>query len=95
MAHPSYVRKFLDASISHISPACSSWLSDQAQAGEYASFTVADTTYGYLFYASDDHPISEFEELEYLRLKAREHDCDYVLLDRDAEEIEGLPTFEW
>ena len=26
---------------------------------------------------------------------ALRNDCDYVLLDQDGDEVEGLPVFEW
>lgn len=62
--------------------------------------------YGYLFWVPDDDGIREDLEgqlkkagyspgLHALLEKANELGCRYLYLDRDAEPVEGLPTFDW
>lgn len=38
---------------------------------------------------------AEHADLEAVRQWARERGYGYVLLDRDADEVDGLPTYEW
>lgn len=54
--------------------------------------------YGYMILArpvESDEPREHSDNLESLLEFARKNDCDWLRLDRDAEQIEGLPTFEW
>jgi hypothetical protein len=37
----------------------------------------------------------EYPNLARIFVIAREHDCDWISFDRDADELEGLPTFDW
>lgn len=38
---------------------------------------------------------SEFADLEAIRQWARERGYGYVLLDRDASDVDGLPLYDW
>ena len=61
-----------------------------------ASFS---SEYGYIIYAPpaaeglriDSYP----DELKALLCFAREHDCDYLKLDRDGPTITRFPTYRW
>lgn len=99
-------RKFLDTSTAHVSPAARDWLDEQ---GRIAAAAVTDQdeepaihigrlVTGWFFYA-DENPSSPYlgipDDVIRLMQEARKRGCEYVLLDRDAEPLDGLPTYEW
>lgn len=57
--------------------------------------------YGWLIYTGEpgDSVLPEFDELSPgltgVLEAARRTDCRYVLLDRDADELAGVPTYNW
>lgn len=57
--------------------------------------------YGWLIFINPnaDPSVSEIEEpsegLAGAMRVAKENGCRYLLLDRDAQELEGLPVYEW
>lgn len=54
--------------------------------------------YGWLILARPidaSEPRKHSDTLEKLLAFTRKHRCDWLRLDRDANEIEGLETFEW
>lgn len=56
---------------------------------------VGSHVYGWFFYA-DENPHDDWPaDVQAVMRKARELGCEYVMLDADGPEIEGLPTFEW
>lgn len=56
--------------------------------------------YGFLIYANEqicnELDLSKFSQAfrDALRL-AQDNDCDYLRLDRDANEVDGLQVFDW
>lgn len=44
---------------------------------------------------ADEESDDAAPEIVRLRVYAREHGCDYILLDRDGEVDPNLPTWEW
>lgn len=65
----------------------------------YAGVTAHELPYGWLLYvpeqqAGGDGAEPPAEVLAICRF-ARAHGCAYVLLDRDAETVADLPTWDW
>jgi hypothetical protein len=88
------VRKFLDVSTSNLSELTCATL------GSIEGVSADETRYGWLMHASNgaaqyarehDWPAELLPIVELARSKG----CEYILFDRDAEPIEGLPTFDW
>jgi len=88
------VRKMLEASTAHLPRQVCEEL------GAYVGVTVHRFRYGWLVWvpeapedaaAENDVP----EELAGLLAYAHEHGCDWVLLDQDADLVEGLPSWTW
>lgn len=98
MTHEA-VRKFLDLSTSHLPQQVFKDLNS------YTGVHAHVFRYGWLLHVPenvDDHAMDYSDETdpippEVLAIQrfARNLDCDYVLLDRDASAIEDLPTWEW
>lgn len=90
------VRKFLDASTAHLPQNICELLDsyDGVIAYEHGE-------YGWLLWVPDDvdeHATDYLDipdEVLVVQRFARNLDCDYVLLDRDADRVDGLPTWEW
>src|ERR1044072_4939688 len=94
------IRQMLDISTAHVSFDTSLWLEEQAELthlnDEDRVLTVGDTGYGWFFYSGLDLEVSDIpDDLKAVATHARALGCDYVLLDRDADEIDELPTFVW
>lgn len=92
-----HVRRFLDLSTAHLSPAARDWLENKDWA-DSSSLPGGATSYGWFVYAPAEFPMNDDEmppELAGVLRFARSHGTDYVLFDRDAMEIDGLPTFPW
>lgn len=96
------VRRMMVCSTSHVDLLDAQWLTEQAEATvdhqkaghPEPKFPVGATVYGWFFRA----PPSDADFPEFLRgiiEAARNAGCDYVMLDRDAEELDGVPTFDW
>ena len=88
------IRKFLDLSTGHLrEETC-----DQLNALE--GLHPYETEHGWFLYATPN--AAEYAEkhdwpqevLPILEL-ARANDCDYVMFDADAPEVDGLPYWEW
>lgn len=63
---------------------------------ELQPIAVAPTTYGWFLPTRGQADAAQLpEELPVILAFALSHDCDYVLLDSDGEEIPGLPVFPW
>lgn len=57
---------------------------------------VAATGYGWFVATHPSAPESELpEELVAILAFGREHDCRYVLIDSDGDEVAALPVFPW
>lgn len=99
-------RMFMDGCTSHVSPEARDWLEEQgriaaaAQTGqdEEPAIHIGRLVTGWFFYANEE-PLSPDlgipDDVARLMQEARKRGCEYVLLDRDAQEIDGLPTYEW
>jgi len=103
------VRKFLDLSTAHLSPEARAWLSEAATMNHAAAYhgtgngaamgTLGATLTGWFMHAPAlpedggmDYGMPE-AMLPIIRF-ARSLNCDYVLFDADADEIEHLPTYD-
>lgn len=105
------VRKILVASTAHVSEETRDWLNEQAQlalktgagagAPRFASrdpwpaIPIMGGVYGWQFYAQELFDEALPAEVKALMTFARAHGADWVELDADGDEIEGLPTWEW
>lgn len=91
------IRRFLDLSTAHISKATNDAL---GQPGTIDTI-YTPTEYGFWIYVPTEIEPDEIQrrripdDLERLMRYARARDCDYILLDRDGLEEEGLPVFAW
>jgi hypothetical protein len=92
--------RVLDASTSHLPEQVCEDLNGWDGVIAYA-VSNSDDQYGWLLHVPQD-PVAKADDSdgfpsEVLTLQrfARGLDCDYVLLDRDAEQVEGLPTWDW
>jgi len=92
------VRKFLDLSTGHLSPRDRDQLTRVFDQGPlYAPGSCLVGPYGWMIYAEEEpDPLtwSEVPGLAALLARARELDCDYVLLDADGPVDETLPFFD-
>jgi hypothetical protein len=104
------VRRFLDLSITHLTPALAR-NRHTAQAGDVwlgavDGVTAYQVEYGWLMWVPDD-PETHASDYDYprdghpfpevvltIQRYARDLGCDYVLFDADAEALPDLPTFE-
>lgn len=87
------IRQFLDLSTWHIRESSVSWLNDNA---------TANSEYGWWLYAPDcnEEDLRELwpncpNEIINICQKARQLNCDYINIDRDALEMDDLPTWDW
>lgn len=84
------IHRMLDLSTAHLPPEA------RAELNNYEGVTAREYEYGWLLYvpprlgSGADYPDFINDIWRY----ATKHDCRYVLLDRDAEEITDLPTYE-
>jgi hypothetical protein len=92
------IRKFLDVSTKHISPETR----DVLESGEGTGNVIFDDhgakgEYGWWIYAPEDpEDLQGFpDDLRAICELARQHGCSWICLDRDADEIAGLKTWEW
>ncbi len=67
----------------------------------YDGVIATDRTYGWLLWVPEDPAEHAGEtgdvpaEVVALQVFARGLGCDYVLLDRDADRVDGLPHWDW
>lgn len=96
------ITKTLELSTAHISQETNSLLLEsQTTDCHFPLIVYNKPDYGYWIvvpseasdweYAQDHIPKELMGILQY----AKERDCSWVMLDRDAYEIEELPTYEW
>jgi hypothetical protein len=53
------------------------------------------TQYGFFIYAADDYDEDIPPDLWNVMRFAKEKGCDYICLDRDADQYDDLPTYDW
>jgi hypothetical protein len=94
MSKPRII-KMLDATTGHLPEKVCQDLNG------YDGVIATDREYGWLLWVPED-PAGHAEEygeipaeVVALQVFARELGCDYVLLDRDADRVDGLPHWEW
>lgn len=92
-------------STSHVSKETADWLNEQGEiAAAYyqdriePSIHIGATIYGWVIYADEEPenlrrhiPDDLIDVMKFVRAEGHE----YVMLDRDGEVAEGLPTFDW
>jgi hypothetical protein len=90
------IRRMLCVSTGHLPEAL------MAALHEHAGVVAWPTPYGALMWVPDDPRESARADdpgpaPEILRLQnlARQHGCDYVILDCDGPEVAGLPLWDW
>lgn len=95
------VRRFLDLSTAHLTPAQRLFGDRDGDLAAWGDAVVDVREYGFLLWVPDDPRESAAtteqgvpENLLAIQLYARQHDCDYVLFDADAETDAALPVFE-
>ena len=93
------IRKFLDASSGHLSAATWQWLDEQTTddvvrdpANRSAEILGGRTRHGWFVYASEEPASPIPADLAILMRHARQHGCEYILLDSDALPMEELPV---
>lgn len=99
-----HVRKFLDASTAHIKYKTTLWLDEQSEiacnyqggpGSELPAIHIGKHSYGWFFFAEEESSDDLPADIRALMVEARKRDCEYVMLDQDAEQIEGLQTYDW
>lgn len=92
------IRRFLDLSTAHVSEETGSWL-DRQTLPDLATYPHVHEMVGTGWFVwADPDPSPETQvpdDLRALFTYARSQNCDYILLDRDAETLDELPTFDW
>jgi hypothetical protein len=92
------IRLFLDLSTAHVTHEEMQMIDNDHDAKLPVS---ASNEYGAWLYTLPNDMLNTYEDLgacPNLRAIldfARDNDCGYVHLDRDADEHPGLPTFDW
>lgn len=93
------IRKFLDISTAHLSPEARKLL--EADGGD-VNLSLdphggPSGLYGWWLWAGSDRNDMEGVPADLIAIMdyAVAHDCDWICFDCDAEEIDGLPLFEW
>jgi hypothetical protein len=85
------ITKALCLSTAHIKPETAKWLD-----GGSLPFTVWRSDYGWFMYAGPDRDREGFPaDLSACLDAAAEAECDFLRLDGDGPEVDGLETFEW
>ena len=84
------VENMLDLSTGHMPATSPAW----------GGLRVVEHAYGWIVFVLDDLSAQEAEAVapEWIRpvmAYAREHTCILINFDRDAEHVDGLPTWEW
>jgi hypothetical protein len=99
------VRKMLVCSTSHVSPETRDWLDAESAKilplhrtgidNPRPAIHVFPNVHGWMFWADEDPTKTWPAEIIALMNKARELGADWVDLDCDGDQIDGLPTWEW
>lgn len=87
----THIRKFLDISTGHLT-----LKTREALEAGLSNVSYADHGYGWWIYATEDEDVRQLfpDDIAEICRFARKHDCDWINLDCDAEQIEGLPYYE-
>jgi len=92
MTHPN-LRNFMDLSTAHLKPSTREWLERVSSDQGNLSHWVAP--YGWFLYCDEENgddsiPSDAFACMTY----ARQHGADYILFDRDADQLTDLDVYE-
>jgi len=82
------LRLFLDCSTAHLSPAARDYI-------DRADVIASSTPYGWFVWASEEPGEDVPPDLAAIMAHARSLGADYIHFDRDADEIDELPVFDW
>lgn len=93
------IRKLLVLSTSHVTKATADLLNSTDAVTSWPWCGGPYGEYGWMFYCAEENngegdrhiPDDLFAVMQF----ARANGCDNVLLDRDSEPVDGLPTWEW
>lgn len=90
------IYKYLDLSTAHITPETDRFLDRESQ-WQLSEVTVYNKERGYFVHVPEK--ISELvnvpNDLKKCLKLAKKHGCNWLVLDGDAEIVEGLKTYEW
>lgn len=98
------IRQFIEISTSHVSEQTGEWLNAEGliaadfhnNATIYAEVNMASTHFGWFLYCDEDVDALDCpDDLKAVMRWVRAQGLEYVLFDRDADQVEGLPTFDW
>mgnify|MGYP003365440783 CR=1 FL=1 len=92
---PNGVRKFLDLSTGHLPVSDRVLMASSAL--ETLSFSAFPGVYGWFVHVPEEGTPARWngsDALDTVFARARELDCDYVLLDADGPRDEALPWFD-
>lgn len=92
------LRRFIVLSTSHVSAATAKRLED-TPVEDWPCLGGPYGGYGWFLYAHDENAGTGDDEIpaDLFAVMAwvRKQGCDYLLLDCDGDEVEGLPTYDW
>jgi hypothetical protein len=86
-------RRFLDCSTGHVSRATADLLDTECNGWPFIGGRISET--GWFVYAHPEPPEGTPDDLKAVMAYARGNGFDYILFDRDADDVDGLPTFDW
>lgn len=92
------IRKFLNLSTAHVTEDTAKVLDHLPGIPDHWSQWVVgtDNTYGWWIWAGQEDGLDDLpEDLRGCVDLAKQHDCDWILFDRDVEPIDQLPRYEW
>ncbi|MBA4757614.1 MULTISPECIES: hypothetical protein [Sphingomonadales] len=82
------LRLFLDCSTAHLSPDARSYV-------DRTDVIASSTPYGWSVWASEEPGEDVPDDLAAIMAHARSLGAEYINFDRDADEIDELPVFDW
>lgn len=85
------IQKLLDLSTAHITSAAADWLN--CNPDNITMYPKAE--YGWFIYARSDEYIDVPDSIMACIKHAQSLDCDWLVLDRDGDIINELPSYEW
>ena len=90
------IYKYLDLSKAHITPETDEFLRKEAHK-DFAEVIVYEKEYGYFVCVPPDgfDCYNIPDDLRNCIEFAKENDCNWIIIDRDAEIIDELKTYEW
>ena len=91
------IRRFLDLSTAHLSPADRCCLDTSAADPGRGTVLCGSMPHGWFVYAFEERPDAPgiSDTLWALMAAARRSGAEYLLFDGDAAVLEGFPCFDW